>query len=737
MREKEKTGVRDELAGLPVDRERLQEFNIILEKYKAGKKRLEKRVVAAEQWWKLRNEAEERKQNIGWDEGFRAKSGWLHNVIISKHADAMESYPEPIILPREPGDQKQAKMLTAVIPVILTQNKFERIYSDVAWQKLKTGTGVYKVTWDADKLGGLGDIDISRVDLLSVFWEPGITDIQKSRYFFHCELQDNELLERQYPQLKDKLKGDVTTLTKFIYDDNVPTDGKSLVVDVYYKLPEGGRTVLHYCKYVGNEVLYSTENEAAGGVPAAEEPEESWQDRVGRMLQDGSRAGHTGGQDAGGGAGMRKAEEEDPSQALRAGSPQRGEPGAGEGPGAAPAPGMPGDGGLSRTPAPTDMGPGPGAAMPGMGAPGAMPGMPGAMPAPVEHHGLYDHGLYPFVFDQLWPVEGSPCGYGYVDLSMNPQIQLDMLDTAFLKNAMVGATPRYFQRIDGAVNENEFLDLKKAIVHVNGTLDEQSLRVIDYKPLAGGYLNFYANKVAELRETSGNTETAQGISSGGVTAASAIAAMQEASGKTSRDSSRASYWAFSDLVNMVIELVRQFYDQPRTFRIQGDGGQEEFALVDNSAMLPQPLGIVNEDMGYRLPVYDIKVEIQKRNAYTRTSQNELALQLYGAGMFNPQLASQTLMCLAMMDFEGKDQLMQKVAQNGTLEQQLQQAQMMVLQLLQRYEPQQAKAFAQQMGVPMTAMGGQAPELGKATETGENSIVSRARDRANQATTPEG
>ena len=264
MREKDKTGVRDELAGLPVDRERLQEFNIILEKYKAGKKRLEKRVVAAEQWWKLRNEAEERKQNIGWDEGFRAKSGWLHNVIISKHADAMESYPEPIILPREPGDREQAKMLTAVIPVILTQNKFERIYSDVAWQKLKTGTGVYKVTWDADKLGGLGDIDISRVDLLSVFWEPGVADIQKSRYFFHCELQDNDVLEGEYPQLRGKLRGERRTLTRFVYDDQVDVSGKSLVLDVYYKQRVDGREVLHYCKYVGDTVLYATENAECG-----------------------------------------------------------------------------------------------------------------------------------------------------------------------------------------------------------------------------------------------------------------------------------------------------------------------------------------------------------------------------------------------------------------------------------------------------------------------------------------
>ena len=164
-----------EESGQPVGREQILKFDTILQKYKAGKARLEKRVVAAEQWWKLRNEAEERKAGIGWDDSFKAKSGWLHNIIISKHADAMESYPEPLILPREPGDKQQAKTLTAVIPVILNENHFQRVYSDVAWQKLKTGTGVYKITWDADKLNGLGDIDISRVDLLSVFWEPGVT----------------------------------------------------------------------------------------------------------------------------------------------------------------------------------------------------------------------------------------------------------------------------------------------------------------------------------------------------------------------------------------------------------------------------------------------------------------------------------------------------------------------------------------------------------------------------------
>lgn len=82
--------------------------------------------------------------------------------------------------------------------------------------------------------------------------------------------------------------------------------------------------------------------------------------------------------------------------------------------------------------------------------------------------GLYEHGFYPFVFDSLFPVEGSPCGYGFIDLCQNSQTQIDMMQTAFVKNTMLGATPRYFQRMDGAINEEEFLNLANPVIHVSG-----------------------------------------------------------------------------------------------------------------------------------------------------------------------------------------------------------------------------------------------------------------------------
>ena len=111
----------------------------------------------------------------------------------------------PNVLPREEGDKGEAEMLTSIIPVILDQNDFEETYDEVWGYKLKSGTGVYGVFWDSSKLNGLGDISIKKIDLINLFWQSGITDIQDSRNVFHVELADNDVLLGQYPQLMGKL----------------------------------------------------------------------------------------------------------------------------------------------------------------------------------------------------------------------------------------------------------------------------------------------------------------------------------------------------------------------------------------------------------------------------------------------------------------------------------------------------------------------------------------------------
>ena len=567
-----------------IGREEIQKAQLTLNKYKEGKSNLERRIVENEQWYKLRHwECMRKSEQLQ----VEPSSGWLFNCIANKHADAMDNFPSPNVLPREEGDKAEAEMLSSIIPVILEQNDFEETYDNVWDYKLKAGTGIYGVFWDKEKLNGLGDISIRKVDIINLFWESGITDIQRSRNLFHVELKDNDLLMGAYPQLEGKLSNATMDLSKYVYDDTVDTNNKSAVVDWYYKKSQNGKTILHYCKFVNDVVLFATEN--------------------------------------------------DPAFAER---------------------------------------------------------------------GWYDHGLYPFVFDPLFSVEGTPCGFGYIDVGKSAQEYIDRGNQAIMMNMLANAKPRHFIRGDGSVNEEEYADLRKDFIHVDGNLGQDSILPVQGKPLNDIYVTVINNKIDELKETTGNRDISTGGTTSGVTAASAIAAMQEASSKLSRDSNKSSYRAFRKVCLMVIELIRQFYDLPRCFRIMGENGAARFVEYSNAGIQPQMQGIeFGVDTGFRLPLFDIEITAQKQSPYSKMSQNELALQFYSAGFFNPQMADQALACLDMMDFDRKQFVMQKIAQNGGMYQQMLMMQQQMLQMAQMIDP----AMAEQIAVGI--MGGAAPAHG--------------------------
>lgn len=622
--------------------DQIRKWQAELEKYRAAKDKTNRRIISAENWWKLRNTEQERKNEkteIGDDGGFTSQSAWLHNVIVSKHADAMEAYPEPNILPREAGDVAEAQMLSSVIPCILEYNEFEDTFSGVQWDKMKYGTGVYKVFWDNDKLGGLGDIAVEKVSLLNLYWEPGITNLQESRFLFYVERVNRETVIDIYPQLKDSLKSDSKRYAEHSKEESdSAVDGVTLV-DVYYHKFEGKRRILHYARFVEEALIYSTENDT-------------------QSVVDGN------------GVVIREA--------------------------------------MSRT-------------------------------------GLYDHGKYPFVTDVLFPVEGSPAGYGFVDVGRNPQTAIDLMDTGMIKNVMVSAIPRYFKRDDDNINESEFLDLKKPIVKVAGNVDETNIRQIVSTPLPTNCVNMVERKVNELRETTGNTETSNGNVTGGVTAASAIAALQEASGKGSRDSTKSAYRAYREVINFCIELVRQFYDLPRKFRILGEYGAAQFITYSNRGIRPQAQMMIDGTaIGARVAVFDIKVSAQKANVYTKVSQNELAIQFFQLGFFSPTMAEQALATIDMMDFEGKEDIMQKISKNATIAQKL----MFYMQVcaayctdvnIQRQLQMDMEQFSQMIGTMPPAMRSlqglpTSNNLAPHSPT-EPGIVRNARERSSSASEP--
>lgn len=627
----------------PIGKRQVEEAYKTLLKYKEGKANLEQKIVDNEQWYKIRHwECMRDPKN-----DVQPASAWLFNCIANKHADAMDNFPSPNILPREESDKGEAEMLSSIIPVVLDQNEFEQTYSDVWTYKLKSGTGVYGVFWDNTKLNGLGDISIRKVDLINLFWESGITDIQKSRNVFHVELADNDLLVAKYPQLSNKLSESTIDVNKYVYDDSVDTSNKSAVVDWYYKKNQNGRTVLHYCKFVNDEVLFATENEI-----------EPMVNEMGELIR-----------------------------------------------------------------------------------------------SPMSETGWYEHGEYPFVFDVLFPVEGSPAGFGYIDIGKDAQTYIDRGNQAIIMNMLANAKPRHFIRTDGGVNEEEYADLTKDFIHVDGNLGQDSILPVQGKPLNDIYVTVLNNKIDELKETTGNRDISTGGTTSGVTAASAIAAMQEAGSKLSRDNSKSAYRAYRKLIVMVIELIRQFYDMPRCFRIMGENGAARFVQYSNANIQASPITTeFGVEMGGRKPLFDIEVTAQKQSPYSKMSQNELALQFYQAGFFNPQMSDQALACLDMMDFDRKQFIMQKIAQNGTMYQQLLMAQQQMLMLAQIVDKHEGSNIAEQIAAGIT--GGAAPSplggtsgtvpaenveqteaLGGKEGEKESHVTEKARQRVAESTDP--
>lgn len=548
-------------AVLPIGEEQIKKAENTLQKYREGKKILDTKITENEEFWKL-NHWDVMQRNASGNPGnheqerIKPKSAWLFNTIINKHADAMDNYPTVNILPRSRDDEATAKQLSCIVPVIMEQNDYEKVYSNSEWYKQKNGGSTQGVFWNNEKENGLGNIDIRNIDMLNLFWKPNISNIQDSPHLFYVQMMESDEVKERYPQLEN-ISGNEKLTEEYRNPESVDDSNMVAVVDWYYKkrvkfVDENGlsqiRTILHFCKFCCGQVIFATENEES-----------------------------------------------------------------------------------------------------------------------FKMTGLYDHGMYPFVVDVLFPVEKSVCGMGYIDIHKDNQLYVDKLDQGIMENSITNSRPRWLVKGSSSVNEEELLDISKPIVHAEGDISENAVRTLNGNTLPSIYENVRLQKIQEMKDTSGNTASSQGQASS-VTSASGIASLQEAAGKLSRDANSESYRAYKQVVYLVIELIRQFYTEDRTFRITGEDGKQEYIEFNNS-------GLALEN---RKPIMDIVAKPQKKNAYSKETQNQTALNLYGMGFFAPSNADAALACLEMMDFDGIEKMKEKISQNGTLLQ-------MVIQLQQQLQ----------------------------------------------------
>lgn len=548
----------------PITDDTVAELQSVLERYIQAKSFIDSKATANQEWWRMRHWGQ--MSSNGEREEEKATSAWLFNSIINKHADIMDNYPKPNVLPRSREMEQEARALSEIIPLIDDRNDYERIYDDKAYDLLVDGGCITSVLWDNTLNDGMGDIVTKIVDIHNIFWEPGINNIQDSAYVFVSCLVDNDRLEDMYPQMAGHTGGGRTTAEYINKDELEDTSNKSEVWDCYYKRSvtevhefESGesitrnRTLLHFCKFCNRILLYASENDEK----------------------------------------------------------------------------------LSET-------------------------------------GWYEHGKYPFVVTPLFKIKESPWGFGYVDIMKSAQAQIDRLDQLILKNAIMSGTKRWAVREGMGINAEDFADWSKTFIPVASAASlDDCIKEITAGSVPAFVVQHKVNMIDQLKETSGNRDVSQGSTQSGVTAATAIAALQEAGSKLSRDINRILYRSRRDEDYMKVELIRQFYTEPRAFRIDRANGEYEFVNYDSNAI---------RGRNRQEAVFDIKINAEKQSPFSRAAQNETMKELYGLGMFAPANAEPALTCLDGMEFEGVEKIREEVKNKSVMLQQFNAMQGLIMQL---------------------------------------------------------
>lgn len=557
--------------------DKVSEVLQILHEYKDGKTTVDMKATENQEWWRLRHwnviqgktEAGKAKVEVG--------SAWAVNSILNKHADFMDSFPKANVLAREADDEEEAQILSKILPAIEEHTDAEQVYNAAGYDFLIDGTAITSVLWDPMAHDGMGDIKKTNVDIHNVFWQPGIEDIQQSKYFFDVSVADVNDVKLQYPDIAEKIGGGKQGfITEYIHDDNINHQNDIEIINCYYKKLEMRpvlinidpqtvaqhlvpREILHMAIIIGDQCVFCSEDN------------------------------------------------------------------------------------------------------------------------PEYQDGFYKHGKYPYVFRKCFPVKDSPCGFGYLDIMKYPQRDIDKLDQAIMKNTMMKAKPRWWVKKNADINKEAFADWNEEIVEVGSGDLGSAVQQMDVDTLPAIVETHLEAKIDELKEISGNRDFSQGSTASGVTAASAIAALQEAGSKLSRDINKAMYRGSREEYYLEIELIRQFYTEPRTFRIDDGSGRYEYMDYSNVNIAPQDI-TTPEGTRHKKSIFDLEVSAEKQSPFSRASQNETAKELYQMGLFAPDNATSALVCLDMMEFEGKEKIKQQIQQNDTFMQQFQQMQQLIIQL---------------------------------------------------------
>ena len=351
---------------------------------------------------------------------------------------------------------------------------------------------------------------------------------------------------------------------------------------------------------------------------------------------------------------------------------------------------------------------------------------------------VYAHGMYPFVVDVHDTQEGALPGEGLVHELVPMMRYINRYMSYIDMNMRMSSKTRALVQRGSGIDKEALTNWEEDIIE-GDRINPENLQWMSTPPFNSSIVQMMTLLQSDLKADSGANQFTRGETTGGIVSGKAINSLIQAGGKVASMRTEQLKYGFKQIIEQVIWLMAQFYDDNRVMMIVGRNGVNRQVKVDSKRFFGKKTkGAVNP------PPYTVQIEVSSRDPQRIADQNQMFMEAYTMSAQAQQFFPLSAL-FRILNLDGKDKILPVIEENETYQEQMQQLQQQVEQMGQQMEQMQAenqnlRKTATQMTNTLQSIGNRqggnpAPKVSSmgGGDDAPSAIVSAARNTMGQPT----
>ena len=296
---------------------------------------------------------------------------------------------------------------------------------------------------------------------------------------------------------------------------------------------------------------------------------------------------------------------------------------------------------------------------------------------------VYDHGMYPFVIDVHDSIEGSLAGEGLVH-ELAPMMRYINRYAAYADmNARMSSKGRMLVQRGSGIDKEALTDWTNDVIEGDRITQGDAWNWMQNQPFNSTITQLMTMFQSDLKADSGANQFTRGETTGGIVSGKAINSLIQAGGKVASMRTEQLKYGFKNMVEQIIWLMSQFYDDDRVMMITGRKGQRELKVDTKKLFGSRKKGKVSP------PPYSVQIEVSSRDPQRIANQNQMFMEAYTMSAQAQQFFPLSAL-FEILNLDGKDKILPVIRGNEHYQEQMQALQQQAEQMGQQMEQMQAE-----------------------------------------------